>query len=146
MILSHPIPSAVFDSVDQSIDQSFNQSLNQQNNQLTSQSIRHHGFLQNLCSTPLLQRSLSRQPRPPSSRNQGKQKKKKKKEYQHTSIPPKPQQKKKTPQLTSFSSFFFSHKTTVRLRRRVQNSLQNPQHPGARRKCHSQRENSRRSP
>lgn len=142
MVLSHPIPSAVFDSVDQSIDQSFNQSLNQQNNQLTSQSIRHHGFLQNLCSTPLLQRSLSRQPRPPSSRNQGKQKQKKK--PNNISNPPPP--KKAPKKLTSFSLFFFPHKTTVRLRRRVQNSLQNPQHPGARRKCHSQRENPRRSP
>lgn len=110
MVLSHPIPSAVFDSVDQSIDQSFNQSLNQQNNQLTNQSIHHHGFLQNLCSTPLLQRSLSRQPRPPSSRNQGKQKKKRKKNTNIISIPPKPQQKKKTPQLTSFSLFFFPTK------------------------------------
>lgn len=141
MFLSHSIPSAVFDSVDQSIDQSINQSLNQQNNQLTNQSIHHHGFLQNLCSTPLLQRSLSRQPRPPSSRNQGKQKQKKK--PNNISILP-PQ--KSTQKTNIFLSVFFSHKTTVRLRRRVQNSLQNPQHPGARRKCHSQRENPRRSP
>lgn len=140
MFLSHSIPSAVFDSVDQSIDQSFNQSLNQQNNQLTNQPIHHHGFLQNLCSTPLLQRSLSRQPRPPSSRNQGKQKQKK-----NPTTYPYPS--KKTPKKTNiFLSLFFPHKTTVRLRRRVQNSLQNPQHPGARRKCHSQRENPRRSP
>lgn len=140
MFLSHSIPSAVFNSVNQSIDQSINQSLNQQNNQSTNQSIHHHGFLQNLCSTPLLQRSLSRQPRPPSSRNQGKQKQKKK--PNNISIPTQ-----KTPQKTNiFLSLFFPHKTTVRLRRRVQNSLQNPQHPGARRKCHSQRENSRRSP
>lgn len=105
MVLSHPIPSAVFDSIDQSIDQSFNQSLNQQNNQLTNQSIHHHGFLQNLCSTPLLQRSLSRQPRPPSSRNQGKQKQKKK--PNNISIPP-PQ---KTPKkLTSSSLLFFPTK------------------------------------
>lgn len=141
MVLSHPIPSAVFDSVDQFIDQSFNQSLNQQNNQLTNPSIHHHGFLQNLCSTPLLQRSLSRQPRPPSSRNQGKQKQKKK--PNNISILPR---KKNTHKTNIFLSLFFSHKTTVRLRRRVQNSLQNPQHPGARRKCHSQRENPRRSP
>lgn len=141
MFLSHSIPSAVFDSVDQSIDQSFNQSLNQQNNQLNNQSIHHHGFLQNLCSTPLLQRSLSRQPRPPSSRNQGKQKQKKK-PNNISILPPK-----KNPKKTNiFLSVFFSHKTTVRLRRRMQNSLQNPQHPGARRKCHSQRENPRRSP
>lgn len=141
MVLSHPIPSAVFDSVDQSIDQSINQSLNQQTNQPTNQSIRHHGFLQNLCSTPLLQRSLSRQPRPPSSRNQGKQKQKKK--PNNISIPPRKKNSQKT---NIFLSFFLPHKTTVRLRRRVQNSLQNPQHPGARRKCHSQRENPRRSP
>lgn len=105
MVLSHPIPSAVFDSVDQSIDQSFNQSLNQQNNQLNNQSIHHHGFLQNLCSTPLLQRSLSRQPRPPSSRNQGKQKQKKK--PNNISILPR---KKIPKKLTSFSSFFFPTK------------------------------------
>lgn len=110
MFLSHSIPSAVFDSVNQSIDQSFNQSLNQQNNQLNNQSIRHHGFLQNLCSTPLLQRSLSRQPRPPSSRNQGKQKKKKKRIPTYIHTPKTSTKEKKTPQLTSFSLFFFPTK------------------------------------
>lgn len=146
MFLSHSIPSAVFDSVDQSIDRSINQSINQQTNQPITQSINHHGFLQNLCSTPLLQRSLSRQPRPPSSRNQGKQKKKKKKRIPTNIHTPKTSTKEKNTPTNIFLSLFFPHKTTVRLRRRVQNSLQNPQHPGARRKCHSQRENPRRSP
>lgn len=105
MFLSHSIPSAVFDSVDQSIDRSINQSITQSTDQSTNhpitQSINHHGFLQNLCSTPLLQRSLSRQPRPPSSRNQGKQKQKKK-PNNISILPPKKHPKK----LTSFSSFF----------------------------------------
>lgn len=110
MVLSHPRPSAVFDSVDQSIDQSFNQSITQSTKQPINQPINQSIimvsskiFAQLLFSSVALAGSLDLRQ---AGTKVSKQKKKEKKNTNIYPYPPKPQQKKKTPQLTSFSLFF----------------------------------------
>lgn len=118
MVLSHSIPSAVFDSVDQSIDQSINQSLTQSTDQSINRPINQSPnqsiimvsskiFAQLLFSSVALAGSLDLRQ---AGTKVSKQKKKEKKNTNIYPYPPKPQQKKKTPQLTSFSLSFFPTK------------------------------------